>query len=197
MQQLAPNPGSSDFAAYIQNKRMQHMGKSSSTPAFASNHNPGAFRAPSEGGKPGGVVSGGGSQSSLIHNVSIPSLSSSYTEQFNQSAGGKNSYPNVPPEHDGGNSRPASAENPLNYLHGPVVGGGFNLKTKNLSSHKANLQPTHGFANDNTIDLETSGFTMRGIDGNLYYTDDANVNTSGAGQAPVPTAKHISTSHRK
>ncbi len=139
-----------------------------------------------------------GSQSNLVHNISIPSISSSYNEQFNQisHAGGK-SYPNVPPEVDG--SRPNSAENPLNYLQGPIVGGGFNLKTKHLSSHKANLQPTHGYANDNTIDLETSGYMMKGIDGNLYYTDE--VAASGLAhtqvQAPIPTAKHLSSGHKK
>ncbi len=61
----------------------------------------------------------------------------------------------MPPDSD---ARPGSADNNvLSYLQGPIVGGGFNVKSRHLATSKAGLQPTHGHASDNTIDLEAAG----------------------------------------
>lgn len=151
------NNSNGQFAAYIQSKRAQQNGKGLTTISFPSNQNPGAFRAPSEAGRPGGLLASA-SQSTILPSNSIASLSNSYLDVINSHQA--NNFPMVPPD---GEIRPNSAEigvmshSPIDtsFLTGRVAGGGFNLKSGSLQK-AGTLKNATSFA-DNSVDLEASG----------------------------------------
>lgn len=195
----------SEFASYIQSKRSQ-SGKQSTSMAFPSNHQPGAFRMASEGGRPGGLVPPPASTitgDSLTQQSGLPSQSngnnnthsSNYLDSFNAST--NSTYPVVVPPSS------SSETDGLAYLGGPIVGSGFNMRGNHMktvlhqggtSTSSKQLLPS---AADLTNETDGQGFVVKGIDGHLYYTDPENNNVVSTTQITIPTAKQIVPQQRR
>lgn len=172
------NASSNDFSAYIKTKKA-NIGKPAMSMSLPNSSNPGAFRMPSEGGRPGGDHQSFSSadnrpespyataqQRRIVQSNSVSTIGSEVYQQF---------YPHVPPEFEG----PAAAEGTdLSFIGGSHAGSGFNMRghphTTTHSQKGQTLKPL--VDNSSQVqDIEGSGLMVKGADNHFYYAskDDA------------------------
>lgn len=107
---------------------------------------PGAFRQASEGGKAGGQIT-------------RPSSGKS------PAGYGASEYPYTKPSYQNNYADQGALTDHLPYLHGPIVGGGFNVR----AAHLQKATPSGNV--DTQEDIEGEGLMIQGNDGHLYYQD--------------------------
>eukprot|EP00599_Poterioochromonas_sp_BG-1_P008007 CAMPEP_0173150978 /NCGR_PEP_ID=MMETSP1105-20130129/11295_1 /TAXON_ID=2985 /ORGANISM="Ochromonas sp., Strain BG-1" /LENGTH=618 /DNA_ID=CAMNT_0014066243 /DNA_START=79 /DNA_END=1935 /DNA_ORIENTATION=- len=145
---------SPDFGTYLKMKGKGGKGLtgSSSTPNIEAP--PGAFRKATEGGKPGGQV--------VLHSESAKNPA------VDPEGYGATEYPFSDPQYKMNYADQSKLTDHLAYLHGPIVGGGFNVRNAHLMKNMPAGRPV---AAD---DVEGKGMMLKGQDGHFYYTDSAN-----------------------
>lgn len=137
------NGGSADFSAFVRGKG---KGKELLSSSLPSADVPGAFRKASEGGKAGGQVK-------------------RPTSGKSPAGYGASEYPYTEPNYQNNYTDQGALTDHLSYLHGPIVGGGFNVR----ASHLQKATPSGNVVMQE--DIEGKGMMVQGNDGHLYYQD--------------------------
>lgn len=127
-----PEGGRNEFGSYVKNKKT--LKASMSLPNATE---PGAFRTATEGGR-----AGGGSEKRVLGGPGGGGSTDGY---------GRSEYPFVPPNYQLDYGAQSQQTDQLAYLSGPIVGGGFNLRSNHLQSAPPGDSPVAD------IDIEGKG----------------------------------------
>ena len=121
------SPGGSqrggEFGSYMKSKGGKGGGAPVTSASLPNSIPPGAFRAATEGGQAGGQagqVPGGATD---------------------KNGYGRTEYPYVPPNYQMDYEHQSNVTDHMAYLHGPVIGGGFNVHSKVLQSASPGAKP--------------------------------------------------------
>ncbi len=144
----SPHRKSPDFGTYLKLKGPKKgangtglVGSASATNIGSTEPLPGAFRKASEGGRPGGTV--------ITHKA--PNNNNDRPKSANIEGYGASEYPYTDPNYAMNYTDQSKMTDHLAYLHGPIAGGGYNVKNSHLQKGNVAGKPV---AND---DVEGKG----------------------------------------